>query len=304
MKLKLTGVKHFLLGTQERHGFLFICLIYAILLNITYLYLNPLFYMISTMFKNTVDLLDPTVRWVPRTLEWNNLKLAFEGLKYTERLINSFITSGMGSLFHVISCSLAGYAFAKFRFPGKTILFILLLLSFLIPPQTILIPLFMLIKNLGWLGTKFAIVGPALFGQGVKGALYVIIFMQFFRTLPRELDEAARIDGAGAFRILYKVIIPLATPALLVVFLFSFIFHWNETYLTSMMIGAENTPLTLSLSNLNQVLKGLYESDADRLLNETIRMAACFLIILPPLFVYSIAQRWFVEGIERTGLVE
>jgi multiple sugar transport system permease protein len=304
MKFNMISVKHFFLGTPERHGFLFVCLIYIILLNIAYLYLNPLFYMISTMFKNNTDLLDPTVRWVPRTLEWNNLKVAFEGLRYWDSLLNSITIAGLGSLFHVVSCSLAGYAFAKYNFPLKNFLFFLLILSFLIPPQTILIPLFMLVKELGWLGTKFSILGQALFAQGIRGALYVIIFTQFFRTLPRELDEAARIDGAGPLKTLIRVIIPLSGPAVLVVFLFSFIFHWNETYLTSLMIGEGNTPLTLSLSNLHQVLTGLYESDLQRLLNETVRMAACFLIILPPMFVYSIAQRWFVEGIERTGLVE
>jgi multiple sugar transport system permease protein len=293
-----------LLGNQEKNGVLFVLFIYAILLNISYLYLNPLFYMISTMFKDTADLLDPTVRWIPRTLYWNNLKLAWQGLDYMKALKNSLIISGLGSIFHVVSCSITGYAFAKFKFPGKNILLGLLIFSFIIPPQTIIIPLFMLFKNLGWLETKFAIIGPALFGHGIRGALFVLIFMQFFRTLPRELDEAARIDGAGIFRILFRVVIPLAKPAILVVFLFSFIWHWNETYLTALMVGDNNTPLTLSLSNLQQVLQGLYENQTDNIFNETIKMGASFLIIMPPLLIYAVAQRWFVEGVERTGLVE
>lgn len=293
-----------LLGNRERHGLLFIVLVYFILLDVAYLYLNPLIYMISTMLKNPVDLLDPTVRFIPRTFDWGNLKVAFEGLKYVERLKNSLTISILGATFHVVSCSLAGYAFAKFKFPGKPVLFGLLILSFLIPPQTIVIPLFLLMKNLGWLATKYAIIGPALFGHGIKGGLFVIIFTQFFRTLPRDLDEAARIDGAGTLRILLRITLPLAKPAILVVFLFSFIWHWNETYLTSLMIGAENTPLSLSLTSLLDVLRGLYKEETNNIFNETIRMAACFLIIIPPLFVYAIAQRWFVEGLERTGLVD
>jgi len=303
-KLTWSKARKFMLGTQEKTGWLYILIIYAVLLDIAYLYLNPLFYMVSTMFKNTVDLLDPAVRWIPRTLEWNNIKLAWQGLNYLDALKNSLIISGVGAIFHVIACSLAGYAFAKYKFPGKTILFGLLIFSFLIPPQTIIIPLFMLIKNLGWMGTKFAIIGQAMFGHGIRGSLFVIIFIQFFRTLPKELDEAARIDGASSLRIFFRIVAPLAKPAILVVFLFSFIWHWNETYLTSLVIGSGNTPLTLSLSNLQAVLKGLYENETDNLFNETIRMAASFLIIIPPLIIYAIGQRWFVEGVERTGLVE
>jgi multiple sugar transport system permease protein len=301
---KVVWLRKKLFGTQEKNGWIMILVLYALLLNIAYLYLNPLFYMISTMFKNQVDLLDPSVRWIPRNFEWNNLMLAWEGLNYIKAFMNSVTISGLGAIFHVISCALAGYAFAKFNFPGKTILFGLLIFSFLIPPQTIVVPLFMLIKNLGWMGTKFAIIGQALFGHGIRGALFVIIFTQFFRTLPKELDEAARIDGAGSLRILFRIVVPLAKPAILVVFLFSFIWHWNETYLTSLVVGPENTPLTLSLSNLQTVLTGLYESEANKMLNETIRMAACFLIIIPPIVLYAIGQRWFVEGVERTGLIE
>ncbi|MCQ6559086.1 carbohydrate ABC transporter permease [Paenibacillus mendelii] len=301
---KVVWTQKKLFGTQEKTGWLTILVLYAILLNIAYLYLNPIFYMASTMLKNSVDLLDPSVRWIPRSFEWNNLKLAWQGLNYMSALKNSVMISGLGAIFHVIACALAGYAFAKFKFPGKTILFGLLILSFLIPPQTIVIPLFILIKNLGWMGTKFAIIGQAMFGHGIRGALFVIIFTQFFRTLPKELDEAARIDGAGSLRVLFQIIVPLAKPAILVVFLFSFIWHWNETYLTSLVIGAENTPLTLSLFNLQTVLQGLYESEADKMFNETIRMAASFLIIIPPLILYAIGQRWFVEGVERTGLIE
>ncbi|MCM3748787.1 carbohydrate ABC transporter permease [Paenibacillus pasadenensis] len=301
---KVAWTRRMLFGSQEKNGWIMNLVLYALLLNIAYLYLNPLFYMVSTMFKNQVDLLDPSVRWIPRSLEWNNLKLAWEGLNYVQGLVNSLTISGLGAIFHVMACALAGYAFAKFNFPGKSILFGLLILSFLIPPQTIVIPMFLLIKELGWMGTKFAIIGPAMFGHGIRGSLFVIIFTQFFRTLPKELDESARIEGAGSLRILLNIVIPLAKPAILVVFLFSFIWHWNETYMTALVVGPENTPLTLSLNNLQAVLKGFYESEVDNMFNETIRMSASFLIIMPPLILYAIAQRWFVEGVERTGLIE
>ncbi|BBH18997.1 ABC transporter permease [Paenibacillus baekrokdamisoli] len=297
-------VKVLLLGNGEKSGWLIRILIYLILLDISVIYLNPFFYMIATMFKSGVDLVDPTIRWIPRVVELENLKLAWQGLRYLSSLSNSLLIVSLGAIFQVVFCSLAGYAFARISFPGKTLLFGLLLFSFLIPPQTIIIPLYILFGKLGWLGTPLAIVGPAIFGHGIKGALFVIIFRQFFMTLPKELEEAAKIDGAGMFRVYWRVIMPLSTPALLVVFLFSFIWHWNDTTFTQLMLRGEFTPLSISLNGLDQVLNGTFGQEKDVKLNETVRMAASFLVIFPPLIVYFIAQRWFVEGVERTGLVE
>ncbi len=291
------------LGNQERIGLIWVLIVYAVLINVAYLYLNPLIYMISTMFKGTSDLLDPTVRWIPRTLEWGNLKHAWQGLNFPSAFKNSAIISGLGALFHVASCSIAGYAFARFKFPGRNLLFGALLFSFLVPPQTVTIPLYILMRKLELLGTPFAVIGPALFGHGIRGALFVIIFRQFFRTLPKEMDEAARIDGAGAFRIYARVMLPMAKPAILTVFLFSLVWHWNDTFMSSLMVG-NWTPLSLSLTDFNQRLSGTFDGKPSFDLNETVRMAASFLIILPLLIVYSFAQRWFVQGVERSGLVE
>lgn len=293
-----------LLGNGEKSGLLARLLIYVILLDIAIIYLNPMFYMVSTMFKSSVDLVDPAIRWIPRTIELENLRLAWEGLQYVASLSNSLLIVLLGASLQMVFCSLAGYAFARIEFPGRTLLFGMLLFSFLIPPQTIIIPLYILFGQLGWLGTPLAIIGPAIFGHGIKGALFVIIFRQFFLTLPKELEEAARMDGAGQFRIYWRVILPLARPALLVVFLFSFIWHWNDTTFTQLMLRGEYTPLSISLSGLDQVLNGTFGQEKEVKLNETIRMAASFLVIFPPLIVYYIAQRWFVEGVERTGLVE
>jgi len=295
-----------LLGDRERKGMIVLVILYLVLLDIALMYLTPFLYMLSTMFKSTADLLDPTIRWVPTSFEWSNLRLAWEGLKFPEALKNSLLLSGSSAIGQVLFCSLAGYAFARLKFPGKNILFALLIFSFLIPPQTLIIPLYVLFKNLGLLGTHWGIILPALLGHGIRGALFVIIFRQFFMTLPKELEDAALIDGAGPFRVYWRVMIPLAKPAIVVVFLFSFVWHWNETFITGMMLGGNDMPLSLSLYSLNKVLTGLYpDAEGGSFdLNETIRMAASFLIIMPPLIVYMIAQRWFVEGVERTGLVE
>ena len=301
----LDRTRMLLFGDRERKGMIVLTILYVILADIAFMYLTPFLYMLSTMFKTTADLLDPTVKWIPTAFEWDNLKLAWQGLKFSEALGNSLIIAGSSAVGQVIFCSVAGYAFARLKFPGKNILFALLVFSFLIPPQTLIIPLYVLFKNLGLLGTHWGVILPAMLGHGIRGALFVIIFRQFFMTLPRELEDAALIDGAGPFRVYWRVMIPLAKPAILVVFLFSFVWHWNETFVTGMMLGGKDLPLSLSLFNLNKVLSGLYpDAEAGFDLNETIRMAASFLIIMPPLLVYMVAQRWFVEGVERTGLVE
>ncbi|WP_409343240.1 carbohydrate ABC transporter permease [Paenibacillus sp. MBLB4367] len=294
-----------LFGDRERKGIIALLILYLVLIDIAFMYLTPFLYMLSTMFKTTADLLDPTVKWIPTAFEWDNLKLAWQGLKFPDALGNSLVIAGCSAVGQVVFCSIAGYSFARLKFPGKNLLFALLVFSFLIPPQTLIIPLYVLFKNLGLLGTQWGVILPAMLGHGIRGALFVIIFRQFFMTLPRELEDAALIDGAGPFRVYWRVMIPLARPAILVVFLFSFVWHWNETFVTGMMLGGKDLPLSLSLFQLNKVLSGLYpDAEAGFDLNETIRMAASFLIIMPPLLVYMIAQRWFVEGVERTGLVE
>ncbi|PYI55441.1 carbohydrate ABC transporter permease [Paenibacillus flagellatus] len=304
-RLWLERTRTLLFGDRERKGIVVLALLYLVLADIALMYLTPFLYMLSTMFKTTADLLDPTVKWVPTSFEWANLKLAWQGLKFPEALRNSLLLSVSAAVAQVVFCSIAGYAFARLKFPGKNVLFALLIFSFLIPPQTLIIPLYVLFKHLGLLGTHWGILLPAMLGHGVRGALFVIIFRQFFMTLPKELEDAALIDGAGPFRVYWRVMIPLAKPAILVVFLFSFVWHWNETFVTGLMLGGKDLPLSLSLFNLNKVLSGLYpDAEAGFDLNETIRMAASFLIIMPPLLVYMIAQRWFVEGVERTGLVE
>ncbi|WNQ08986.1 carbohydrate ABC transporter permease [Paenibacillus aurantius] len=307
MRHWMNRARTLLLGDMEGMGVIALLLLYLLLVDVALMYLNPFLYMLSTMFKTTADLLDPTVKWIPTSMEWANLKLAWDGLQFPKALKSSLTISLASAGGQIVVCSLAGYSFARLKFPGRNLLFGLLVFSFLIPPQTLIIPLYVLYRKLDLLGSPMAIITPALLGHGLRGALFVIIFRQFFSTLPKELEDAALIDGAGPFRVYWKVMVPLAKPAVLVVFLFSFVWHWNETFITGLVLNGSDLPLSVSLSHLDKVLRGMYGGDGTEPsfdLNETIRMAASFLIIMPPLIVYLIAQRWFVEGVERTGLVE
>jgi multiple sugar transport system permease protein len=308
---KREKLRMLILGQHLSDGLFFRIGSYIILTSIVVLYLSPLFYMISTSFKNLQDLLDPNVKWIPTVFNIENYKTAILGLTYYKALGHTFFMSISAAFLQIISCGITGYAFARLYIPGKNILFAIVLLTFMVPAQTMIVPLYVLYSKLGWLNTPLPFIIPAVFAQGLKGALFIIIFRQFFATLPKELEESARMDGAGAVKIYWKIMLPLARPAVLVVFLFSFVWHWNNYFEPSLYLQKlDFIPLALQLDRLGSILNAIYGTWNPSMglygidLNEPIKMAAAVMIILPPLIVYMFAQRYFVEGIERTGLVE
>ena len=154
---------------------------------------------------------------------------------------------------------------------------------------------------------RSAFVLPALFGQGIRSAIFIMIFYQFFNMIPKALDEAAEIDGASPFKIFYRIALPLALPAIIVAFLFSFVWYWNETYLTSLyMSSARTLPIQLSrfAASFREMFPESFQPDAGFVdtLNEAIYMAGTLISILPLLIFYFILQRWFVEGVDRSGI--
>nr|WP_240041054.1 carbohydrate ABC transporter permease [Paenibacillus ginsengarvi] len=301
----LTKTRYVVLGKEADKGLLFRAFIYLILIDVAYIYLNPILFMITTMVKNSTDLLDPAVSWVPRAVYTGVLQDAWTKLKYPSSFTISMVLSLTIAILQTVSCAVAGYAFARLEFPFKKTLFFCLILTFIVPTQVIILPNLIAASQLGLMKTYIPIVVPALFGHGLKGALFVIIYRQFFSTQPKELEEAAKIDGANVFRIFYKVMLPLAKPAILVVFLFSFVWTWNDYYLPSMYLnGVKEVPLSMGISQISAVLTQQAAEFGPSIFDEPLKMASSFLIIMPPLVLYMFAQRWFVEGVERTGLVE
>lgn len=306
-------VKAVVLGTnKEKQGLLKYALIYFILINLALIYIAPMVSMIGTSFKSFSDLIDPTTKWIPKSLNSINYKHAFDSLKIwvsfhddfslrdnltRSSLFNTLSIVVPSALLQVLSCAVAGYAFGRMKFPGRKLLFVLLILTFVAPPQTLMIPLIWTYKSYGLLDSPFAFIGPALFGHGVKGALFVFMYMQFFKKFPTELEEAARIDGVGGFRMFWKVMLPLAKPAIIVVFLFSIVFHWNEGMLTPYFY--------VKLQTLPTMLGALQPAgDPAKLYVLPVKMAAGLIELAPLLVLYFFTQRWFTESIERTGLVE
>lgn len=279
---------------------------YIILINVCFVFLFPVIYMFSTSLKTVADLADLTVLWIPRTFFWRNYELAISGMLYWQAARNSVIISLGSGILQTVACSFVAYGFARIPFPGRDVLFLLVLFTFLVPPQTIIVPLFILYRNLGFMDTYFPFLIPALFGHGLRGALFILVFRQFFRNLPYELEDAARIDGAGPFSVYWRIMLPLAAPAIIVVFLFSLVWHWNDFFEPTIYLFDQNNftlPLRLSILSaaLLQMLAGQGAGDE---FNEAVIMAASFLTISPPLIVYLFTQRYFVESVDRTGLVE
>ena len=286
--------------------------LYLLLTAFALLYLEPVLYMISITFKSATDITDTTAKWIPRNPTLSNLRFAYTAMNVSTNflpdrstweslmkssLFVSVLTTFLPALIQVFTCAVAGYAFARLQFPLKRTLFVLLLLSYIIPPQTIFMPLIWVFRALGVINSPMSFILPALFGGGLKGSLFVIIYMQFFKKLPAQLEEAAYIDGASTYKVFFKVMLPLAKPAKITVFLFSMVWHWNETYETSLFYTRIQT-LATSLNSIT-IPEGEYSVTV-----MAVKMASALIFVLPLLVIYLFTQRHFTESIERTGIVE
>jgi multiple sugar transport system permease protein len=279
---------------------------YFLLTLIGFVYLYPLFYMVTYSFMNTEDLIDPLVTWIPSGLYLDNFARASAVMDYAATLWENILVSFLPAAIQTAAAAVIGYGFARFRIPGKPILFALVLATFIIPPQITMIPQFLMFRDLGLIGSVFAYLLPAAFGQGFKSGLFILIFYQFFRTIPKALEEAAQLDGAGAYRVFVFIAMPMAVPAVIISFLFSMVWYWNETTLAALYLGDQLKTLPLQLQNFAATYQKLYPVDPNaqtgRSLNEAINMAGTVLNIIPLLIVYFFTQRWFVESIERSGI--
>lgn len=287
-------------------GIVYKLAVYFLLSLIGFVYLYPLFYMITYSFMNTEDLINPLITYIPSGFYMDNFVKAAEVMDFLNTLWQNVLASFVPAIVQTVSAAVIGYGFARFRIPGKSVLFALVLATFIIPPQITMIPQFLMFKDLGLIGSIFSYIIPAAFGQGIKSGLFILIFYQFFRSIPKSLEEAAQIDGAGAYKIFAVICVPMAVPAFIISFLFSMVWYWNETLLAALYLGDKLTTLPLELQNFAVTYQKVFPADPNaqtgRSLNEAINMAGTFLNIIPLLIVYFFTQRWFVESIERSGI--
>ncbi|MGO4698657.1 carbohydrate ABC transporter permease [Paenibacillus sp. 2TAB26] len=296
-------VRKLLFGMGENDGFVFKAVVYLLLIAIGFVYLYPMLFMLVNSFMSLDDLVNSMIKWIPSTLYVENYSKALNVLEYEKTLLQTIGVAGLPALLQTISAGVIGYGFARFEFPFKKILFVLMLVTFVIPPQITMMPTYLLFKQYGLLGSLETFIYPAILGQGLKSALFILIFYQFFRSIPDVLEEAAEIDGAGSLKIFYRVAVPMALPAIIIVFLFSFVWYWNETYLAGLYFGNELTILPLELQKFTDSYNKVYPPGTPgSQLNEAIKLAGTLLTIAPLLILYFVLQRWFVEGVDRAGI--
>ncbi|MCI5954360.1 MAG: carbohydrate ABC transporter permease [Lachnospiraceae bacterium] len=310
IKSKFTKEKlhRFIFGTREKQGFGKQFVVYALLICIGFVYLYPMLYMISTSFMSRDDLLDTSVKWIPSTLYMQNFLDAAKSMDFWSSFGKGILIAGLPTICNVLICMVIGYGFARYNFKGKKVMMAILLFSYILPSQITMIPTYVLYNKMGILGTIWTFVLPALFGNGLNAPIFILIFYQFFRQIPKVLMEAASIDGAGHFKAFFKIAVPSAVPAIVTVVLFSFVWYWNESYLTELYVqGLASksiwTNLVVQLKNFDMAFnERATVGDTATALNESVRMAATTISILPLLIMYLILQKQFVESIDKAGI--
>ncbi len=309
---------------------------FFLLFGLSFIIVYPIFREIIVAIKDPVDLNNPLVTWVPEHFSLVNIKIAVTIMDYWNALKNNIKISLLTSVIQVFITSLAGYAFARLRFKGSNILFWMVMLCLLIPPQTIalsrslyfthfdILGLIKLFNNgetisLRGEGKDSVLYIMAFFGQGIRASLFIYLFRQTFRGLPLELEESAQIDGAGVIKTYWSVMLPNARGTVTTVALFAFVWQWNDAYYVKAYgISGDSFPLmTMYLLNIAEWISGILMQPAFKHLlhmvgdevgqnpffTSAITNTAAFLMMLPLLIGYLFVQRSFIEGVERSGIV-
>jgi multiple sugar transport system permease protein len=262
---------------------------YIFMTALALLFMVPLLWMFSTSLKTRQEIFAWPPTWLPENPQFANYTDAFESYPLARFMFNSLFLVVANSIGELISVPLIAYGFARLRFPGKNILFILMLSTMMIPGQIKLIPLFSMYSRLGMVGTYWPLILPSLFGN----PFFIFLMVQYMRTIPRDLDEAARIDGAGTWTILYRIILPLCLPAVTVMLVFNFLWVWND-FLSPLIYLSdfESYPISVGLA----FFQGRYSVQWNMF------MAATLISIIPVLILYFFAQRHLIGGISTLGL--
>ncbi len=249
----------------------------------------PLFWMASSSLKDISQIFLIPPKWIPDPFVWSNFERSLQALPFGRAYFNSIYISLLVVLLQLFTCSLAAFSFAKINFPFRNVLFILFVAMMMVPEQVTIIPLYLIMKEIGWLDTHLSIiVPPALFS-----AFGVFLLRQFFLTIPKDLDEAAIVDGASLPTIYFRIMLPLVKPSLSALGIFTFLYMWNNFFHPVIFLSTPNlytVPLMLNM------FKGLYITDW------TLMMAGSTIALVPALIAYLFTQRYVIEGIAMTGI--
>jgi len=278
--------------------------LWLLLAGLMYIMVFPLIVAVSTSLMSFSDLVNPMTIWLPRNLSFEGYAQAFAALNFFETFRNSMILAVVPPILQVVSCAVVGYGFARFNFREKNILFALMIFTLVVPQHVISLPQFILFRDLNMLNTFWPIILPSSLGLGLKGGLLIFIFRQFFKGMPKELEEAAYIDGSGFLRTFITVMMPNAIPAAMTVFLFSFVWHYSDIFTVSMFTVGDNIQtLVMRVTDIMGILTGFEQTVRDVTQFLPARYAAILITVSPVLFVYLCGQRFLVQGVERSGIV-
>lgn len=278
----------------------------VVLIGISYMILSPLIGMLSSSFFTDSDVYNPMVYLFPAegTLERYLTSLAV--MDYWKVLFKTILYDLTLMVIQLIMCSLVGYGFARFDFPLKKVLFGCVVIMIVLPMNTIMVPLYMTFRNFGPFGNLLSTPIPmyimTAFACGLRSGLYIYIFNQFFRGLPKEIEEAAFVDGAGMFYTYSRIMLVNAMPSVITVSIFSLVWQYNDSFYARMFTISANILLSKKIGALSQTISNSYEINDPTIL-QLYTYAGVILLIIPVLLIYILLQRKFIEGVERSGIV-
>lgn len=287
----------------------------AILIGVGYVILSPVIGIIVNSISSNKDAYNPMVFVLPQFPTLERYALAIERMNYFPTMLRDLLYTLTLTALQLLVCSMVGYGFARFDFPLKKLLFGCVVVMIVIPAHTIMLPLYMTFKSFDPFGIVSAIKGTpgimgtvvpmyimTLLGCGVRSGLYIYIFNQFFRGLPKEIEEAALVDGCGVWYTYFRIMLINAMPAVITVAVFSIVWQFNDTFYAKLFLISEDVVISKKISSLQAAI-----ANVDKILDTTIQElyldAGIVLIILPILIIYLVLQKYFIEGVERSGIV-
>ena len=289
---------------------------FIIILGVCYVIMGPVFGIIANSFFSNKDAYNPMVYLIPQDPTLERYQMAIKILNYVPTMLKSLLYSFSLMLMQIFTCSMVGYGFARFKFPLKNLLFGCVVVMIVIPTHTIMLPLYMTFRNFDPLGLVSAIKGSpvnlmgtpvpmvlmTILGCGLRSGLYIYIFNQFFRGLPKEIEEAALVDGAGTWYTYFFIMLRNAMPSVITVAVFSLVWQYNDTFYAklfhlpqSMSIGTRISSLVANIANQYQIM--------DKTIQTLYLDAGIVLMMIPVVLIYVILQKQFIEGVERSGIV-
>jgi multiple sugar transport system permease protein len=264
---------------------------HALLIAASFIFLLPFYWLVVSALKSNSQIFARPMQWWPDPVQWRNLPdaITYSAFPYFRFLWNSIYYAGAVTIGTVLSCTAVGYGFARLRFPGRNLLFAITLGTMMVPPIVIFIPTYVLFSKAGLTGTYAPLILPNFLGN----AFYIFMMRQFFMGVPWELSDAARLDGAGEFRIFWQVMLPLVRPAVMVVAVFSLLYTWHDFFGPLIYLQDRDTfPLSL----------GLFAFRSQRTSEWGLIMMGSILTTLPLIIVFLFTQRYFLQGVRMTGL--